>query len=229
MDVSTPATDAELERRAARHRALGDVRRLMIVDALRHHDRTPGELGERTGLPTNLVAFHLDVLAEAGLIERVASEGDARRRYVRMVADAPRRPREPRVLGGAILFVCTHNASRSQLAAALWTARTGRSAFSAGREPAPTVDPVTVAVAAEHGLDLGAARPRGYDQVPVRPELVVTVCDRAGEAGPPFADVPHLHWSVPDPVGGGRAAVEDVHDHLAARIEALAADVEVVA
>lgn len=214
----------DLVRRAARHRALGDPHRLAIVDALRLSDRTPTELAEVTGLGSNLVAFHLGKLEDAAVVRRTTSEGDARRRYVRLD------PAALRDLAGApapvtaerVLFVCTRNASRSQLAAALWTARTGAAATSAGSEPAPHVDPVTVEVARAHGLDLGAAVPRGYDAVGVVPDLVVSVCDRAGEAVPPFR-APRLHWSVPDPVGGTRADVEAVFAELRSRVDVLAA------
>lgn len=213
------------------HRALGDPHRLAVVDALQLGDRTPGELAELTGLSSNLLAFHLEVLEEVGLVARGRSEGDGRRRYVRLVATVPDVPAS--VAPGAarhVLFVCTRNASRSQLAAALWTARTGRPASSAGREPADRVDPTTVAVARAAGLDLAAAAPHGFDALDTTPDLVVTVCDRAGEADDlPFADVPRLHWSVPDPVGRDRAAVEAAHRDLASRVERLAGLLEVAA
>jgi ArsR family transcriptional regulator, arsenate/arsenite/antimonite-responsive transcriptional repressor / arsenate reductase (thioredoxin) len=223
------------EHRAARFRALGDPRRLAIVDALRWSDRTPSELSAATGLPSNLLAFHLGALEEVGLVRRTPSEGDARRRYVRLVspcplefdpdlAPAPGAPDDLPAVGTVdeVLFVCRRNASRSQLAAALWTARTGRRGVSAGSEPAEVVDAVTVEVAAAHGLDLTRAAPRGYDEVADRPDLVVSVCDRAGEGAPPFA-VPRLHWSIPDPTPGDRAQVEAVHTDLAGRVERLAA------
>ena len=209
-------------RRAELHRALGDQRRLAIVDALRLSDRTPSDLAVVTGLASNLLAFHLGALEEVGVIERSTSQGDARRRYVRMTAD-------PVVeLGGGsavtaerVLFVCTGNSARSQLAAGLWGARTGRPAASAGTRPAEEIHPHAVTIARRHGLVLGE-RPRGYDEVPDTPDLVVSVCDRAREAGPPPFDAPSLHWSIPDPAGGDRADFEAVHDQLASRVERLA-------
>ena len=196
-----------------------------MVDALRLSDRTPGELAELTGLGSNLVAFHLGVLEEVGLIERTPSQGDARRRYVRL------RPAVVTELGAApgpvaddVLFICTHNAARSQLAAALWERATGRPAGSAGREPAPAVHPLAVATARRHGIDLTGARPRGYDAVERAPDLVVSVCDRAREAGPVFEAVT-LHWSVPDPIAGGPELFEAAYSELAARIEVLAASI----
>ena len=215
--------EAERARRAARHRALGDVHRLAIVDALRHTDLAPSELSEATGLASNLVAFHLNTLEDAGVVVRTASQGDGRRRYVRLVPGLPVEPSGRALTAERVLFVCTRNASRSQLGAALWTARTGRPASSVGREPASAVDPLTVAVAREHGLDLSGAVPHGYDAVTETPDLVITVCDRAGEAQLPVRGVPRLHWSVPDPVGGSRADVEAAHRDLELRIHALVA------
>lgn len=222
MDIEQ-AGDADPAQRAAIHRALGDVHRLEIVDALRLSDQPPSRLAQLTGLGSNLVAFHLGVLESAGVVERGPSQGDARRRYVRL------RPGALRLLAPAarltaddVLFVCTANSARSQLAAALWHRRTGCPARSAGQHPAVEVHPLARATAARHGVELGARRPQGYDAVTHPPDLVVSVCDRAHEAGPPFA-VPMLHWSVPDPVGGGPAAFEAAYAELRERVELLAA------
>lgn len=198
--------------RARRHAALADPGRLAIVDDLAATDRSPKELGELFGLPSNLLAHHLDVLEEAGLIERVASAGDRRRRYVRLdrsalagLAIAPRQAPE------RVLFVCSHNSARSQLAVALWTARTGREASSAGTEPAERVHPGAVAAAHRAGLDLGGAVPRRIEiDDPADPDvsaLVVTVCDRAHEELTPARS--WRHWSIPDPVESGTARAFD--------------------
>ena len=58
---------------------------------------------------------------------------------------------------------------------------------------------MAVEVAAEFGVDLSAAEPAGYEQLPQRPDLVISVCDRARESDPPKARRT-LHWSIPDPV-----------------------------
>ena len=68
------------------------------------------------------------------------------------------------------------------------------------------------------GVDLSGGRPKGYGQLHSAFELVVSVCDRAREAGPPF-DSPMLHWSVPDPVASGklsafRSAFADIDRRL---------------
>lgn len=76
-----------LAERAQRHRALGDGSRLAIVECLAVSDCTCGQLRQRLELDWNLLGFHLRVLEEAGLVERRASEGDRRRRYVRLRRD----------------------------------------------------------------------------------------------------------------------------------------------
>jgi len=206
-------------RRAAMHAALGEPVRLAIVEDLVHSDRSPGELAARFGLATNLVAHHLDVLASAGLIERFTSSGDKRRRYVRLVFAAAaevlgpshRVIREP---AGRVLFVCSANSARSQLAAALWRARTGGEAASAGTEPADAVHPGAVAAARRAGLDLSGARPRLLEAGEPA-DVVVTVCDRAHEELAPGPE--WWHWSTPDPVvpstgAGPRSPAHDVAD-----------------
>jgi ArsR family transcriptional regulator, arsenate/arsenite/antimonite-responsive transcriptional repressor / arsenate reductase (thioredoxin) len=221
--IASMNLDLSLERRAAVHRALGEPHRLTIVDALRLSDRSPSELCVRTGLGTNLVAFHLGVLEEAEVVERSPSEGDARRRYVRLHRDVLMAlTPQPTLVANDVVFVCTANSARSQLAAALWRRRTGLGARSAGSEPARRVHPLAIATAAEHGLDLSTTVPRGYDDLATPPDLVVSVCDRAREGGLPF-DVPALHWSVPDPVVGDRTAFDAAFRELTGRIDVLAA------
>lgn len=193
--------------RAAWHDALGDVNRLAIVDLLELSDATPGELVEATGLASNLLAFHLGVLEGVGLVARRRSQGDGRRRYVTLGPTATPRAFDPHpsrqpLLAARVVFVCTHNSARSQLASAMWTARTGRTSWSAGSDPAERVDPAAVAIAAAHGLDMTRARPSGYRQVAVDPDLVVSVCDRVREDGIPF-EAPLLHWSIPEPRAAG--------------------------
>jgi ArsR family transcriptional regulator, arsenate/arsenite/antimonite-responsive transcriptional repressor / arsenate reductase (thioredoxin) len=226
MDV-----EESLEQRAAVHRALGEAHRLAIVDELRLSDRTPGELAEATALGMNLLAFHLGVLEEAGVVTRHRSAGDGRRRYVTLRHAVLERAGvqlrgDAELHADRVLFVCTHNAARSQLAAALWRGRTGRTAQSAGSAPARAVHPLVVAVAGSRGVDLSACAPQGLEGVDPEPDLVVTVCDRALEAGLPFADVPRLHWSIADPIAEGTpAAFARAYDEVAERIEHLAEQV----
>lgn len=215
-----------LDDRARVHAALGDPSRLRLVDALALGDRTFRELAEVAGLPGNLAAHHLDVLEAAGLIARRVSEGDHRRRYVRLrrdQLDALAVTVAPALAPTRVLFVCTHNSARSQFAAALWQQRTSLPVESAGTEPAAAVHPGAVRAAAELGLDLAGAVPRGYDAVAAPPDLVVSVCDRARETGIPF-DAPMLHWSIPDPVRAGTPdAFQVAFADIADRIERLAA------
>jgi len=206
------------------HAALGDPHRLRIVDELLLTDRTFRELADALGLPGNAAAHHLGVLEAAGLVRRRMSDGDHRRRYVSL-----RRERlegltaSPTMAAPIVLFVCTHNSARSQFAAALWRDRTAGMADSAGTQPADRIHPQAVRAAAAYGLDLAGARPKGYEGVVDRPDLVVSVCDRAREAGLPF-DAPSLHWSVPDPVRAGTAtAFTASFGELAQRIDRLAA------
>jgi ArsR family transcriptional regulator, arsenate/arsenite/antimonite-responsive transcriptional repressor / arsenate reductase (thioredoxin) len=210
--------------RARVHAALGEPARLAIVDALAWGDAAPGEVGRRLGLPTNLLAHHLKVLEEAGVVTRTRSEGDRRRCYLRLqpaaVADlgapAPGAARR-------VVFVCTRNSARSQLAAAWWPRCSRVPAASAGTDPAPRVHPRAVRVGRRHGLTLGQARTRHLAQV-LRPgDLVIAVCDNAYEHLEPAGGAHRLHWSVPDPAPADTdAAFEAAFADIAERIARLA-------
>jgi protein-tyrosine-phosphatase len=211
------------QRRVSMHAALGDAVRLAIVDDLAISDRSPKELSDRHHLTTNLLAHHLHVLESAGIVQREVSAGDGRRRYVHLVGaqlDELGLHDDARVeLPEAVLFLCTHNSARSQLAAALWTARTGRPATSAGTQPAPRVHRGAIAAARRAGLDLNNATPRGVGRIPAGVQ-VVTVCDMAHEDLEPAPT--WWHWSTPDPVPVGTAeAFDAVLDDLGTRISAV--------
>lgn len=212
------------DQRARVHAALGDKVRLKLVDLLALGDLSVYELGQAVEVPGNLLAHHLSVLESAGVISRRVSEGDRRRRYIVLNHDvfADLMP-TPQSGGGAgsVLFVCSHNSARSQYAAAKWERHTGRPAASAGSEPAAEVNPTAVRIAAETGIDLSTAMPRGYESVDGVPELLVSVCDRARESELP-ASTRHVHWSVPDPVAVGRVdAFRRAFSEIDTRIEAL--------
>jgi ArsR family transcriptional regulator, arsenate/arsenite/antimonite-responsive transcriptional repressor / arsenate reductase (thioredoxin) len=210
--------------RAAIHAALGDPGRLRIVDQLQLGDRTFQELADASGLPGNLAAHHLNVLQEAGLIDRRVSDGDHRRRYISLrhdrlagVALSP-----ARLDTGFVVFVCNHNSARSQFAAKLWKGSTGGAADSAGTEPAPRVHPLALEVAHEFGVDLSGAIPKPLAAVQQTPDLVISVCDRAHESTPGWANS-SLHWSIPDPVkDGGVEAFRTAFTEIAARVDRLA-------
>jgi protein-tyrosine-phosphatase/DNA-binding HxlR family transcriptional regulator len=212
-----------VEARARVHAALGDPARLAIVDALVLGDASPGEIARHLGMASNLVAHHLHVLEEAGLLARTRSEADRRRSYLRLrpgtltALTLPGLPPAARVV-----FVCTHNSARSQLAAALWRQRTGGPVASAGTHPAARVHPRAVRTARRHGLALDPAATAHIDEVLGDGDLVIAVCDSAHEelTGPA---APRLHWSVPDPVRVDTdAAFEAAYTDLASRIERLA-------
>lgn len=220
MSVESTAVD-----RAALHAALSDSHRVGAVDLLRLGDRTPAELRLELGIDSNLMSHHLRVLEQVRLVERRASQGDARRRYVRLLVDRLQDVVPPlhRVGGDRVVFVCTGNSARSQLAAAMWQRRTGSAGVSAGAHPAEAVHPRAVRAARRAGLDLSGARPQGYDALGDEPlDVVVSVCDRAREGVPPPARL-HLHWSVPDPVPiDDDAAFDAVVAELEPRIALLA-------
>lgn len=212
----------DLQVRARRHAALGDAGRLLIVDRLALGDLTVSELVDAVGMKGNLLAHHLDVLEQAGLIERRVSEGDHRRRYVTLRwRDVPAVTSAAVPHRGHVAFVCTQNSARSQFAAALWRQMSKTDASSAGTEPAQEVHPKAVEVAAEFGLDLSDAVPRGYESLPSEPGLIISVCDRARESGVPQATM-NRHWSIADPVPVGTLdAFRSAFDEIATRIEAL--------
>jgi protein-tyrosine-phosphatase/DNA-binding HxlR family transcriptional regulator len=202
------ADESRIAQRAAVHAALGEPSRLAIADHLTTSDRSPQELQLILGISSNLLAHHLDVLEGVGLIERSRSSGDGRRRYVHL-RDESLRQLHPsgRLHRQAVLFICTANSARSQLAAGLWRVITGARANSAGTHPAANVHPGAVDAARRAGLDLTAATPTALEDVRRRPALTITVCDRAHEElepGPSW-----LHWSIPDPVPVGTAAAFD--------------------
>jgi protein-tyrosine-phosphatase len=213
--------------RAAVHAALGDPARLAVVDALLLGDVSPGVLARELGLPSNLMAHHLRVLEGAGLLTRVRSEADRRRTYLRLRPDAlaglvgPVELAAPRVV-----FVCTHNSARSQLAAALWRGHSRVPVASAGTHPAGRVHPRAVSAAGRHALRLGRARPRRLADVLSDTDLVVTVCDAAREELGSLLVArcqPAVHWSIPDPaIQDSDEAFEAAYTAVASRVQGLA-------
>ncbi len=207
-----------VKQRAAVFAALGDPRRLEIAEELSRSDRTPGELVEKFEIGSALLAHHLDVLEEAGLIERTESHADRRKRFVRLV-DGYRIFIDGMVAPRRVTFVCRHNSARSQLAAALWKSIVGTPAESAGTEPATTVHRFAHKVAERHGLDMSSAVPRKFSLHAVRGATVITVCDQShDDLGRPLT---RLHWSLPDPVANGNlSAFETTYQDLVERITA---------
>ncbi|WP_028049716.1 MarR family transcriptional regulator [Cellulomonas sp. URHD0024] len=212
---------AEIARRAATHAVLSDPGRLAVVELLSLGDHSPSELSAELGMASNLIAHHVGVLVEHGLVSRRRSEGDRRRTYLHLTPDAAivpagwTMPRPRRVL-----FVCTANSARSHLAAALWRRTSPVATASAGTHPAVSVAPGAVAVAQRHDVPLLDARPRLFSDVRRDGDLVVTVCDHAHEE---IGDVADLHWSVPDPVpAADDAAFDAAFEEIARRVDVLA-------
>ena len=243
--MNTEKTDRS--ERAAKHAALGDPTRLEIVDLLTLGDLSPTELQQRLGISSNLLAHHLGLLEREGIVGRRRSEADRRRSYVRLVPHgleglAPTSAASPR----RVVFVCTANSARSQLAEAIWmqsawaqapeaqktgaqntdaqkagaqnTVRSCRiPAASAGIRPAEAIEPGAIETARRHGLVLPSRAPRHVEDVIEDEDCVITVCDTAHEELPTMGG--GLHWSVPDPVPiGTEAAFDAAFEDIAQRI-----------
>lgn len=198
----------EFSARVAKHAALADPGRLRIVDLLTLGDFSPTELQAALGMPSNLLSHHLRALEGAGLATRHRSEADKRRSYVGLAAGAL----EGLVPGGGygarrVLFVCTRNSARSQLAAALWQQVSEIPSISAGTHPADRIARGAIEVARRHGVDLADVPPRRLDQVAEEGDFVVTVCDSAHEELVGLGDA---HWSVQDPL---RASTEKAFEN----------------
>jgi ArsR family transcriptional regulator, arsenate/arsenite/antimonite-responsive transcriptional repressor / arsenate reductase (thioredoxin) len=211
----------DLGRRAAMHAALADPARLAITDTLVDGDASPSELAAMLAMPSNLLAHHLRVLEEAGMVTRHRSEGDKRRSYLRLVPgslDSLSAP--PARSARRVLVVCTANSARSHLAAALWRRASTVPAASAGTRPAGAIAPGAIDAAARRRLPLPRLRPRHVSDVRHDGDLIVTVCDLAHEE---LGTLAAVHWSVPDPVpAGDPEAFDAALDELGRRVRLLA-------
>lgn len=202
---------------------LGHDIRWRLARALSHSDHRVGELVEAVGERQNLVSYHLGLLRRAGVVSERRSSHDSRDVYYSLnlgglrdgldqgltglhpalsvpwpaatTASTERLP-QPR-----LLFVCTGNSARSQLAEAIARelARGTAAVFSAGPKPAG-IHPMTLTVLKELGVPVDILHSKSIDEVGGRFDFVITLCDVAREDCPPFqggADV--IHWSLPDP------------------------------
>jgi len=201
--------------------------RWQLVEALARSDRRVQELVQLVGEPANLVSYHLRQLRDQALVTERRSAADGRDVYYSLDldrikhlylatgeslhpafkdhADAPAGDGavEP---ARRVLFLCTHNSARSQMAEAILRELGGNrvEVASAGTE-ATRVHPLAIREMAERGLDISGQRSKPMDElVGERFDYVVTVCDNARESCPVFpGDPERIHWSIPDP-----AAVE---------------------
>ncbi|WP_228373258.1 ArsR family transcriptional regulator [Demequina silvatica] len=204
--------------------ALADPHRLALVDALADGDRAPGELAALTSLSSSLLAHHLRVLEEAGVVTRRRSDADGRRSYLTLtwsplLEAALDQPSRELARPARVLFTCTANSARSQLAAAMLGARRIVPVASAGTAPAARIHPLALDELDRRGLEPVALAPAALEAARQPGDLTIAVCDLAYEdcGG-------DLHWSVADPVAEGTSrAFAAAFDALEPRVRRLAA------
>ncbi len=126
----------------------------------------------------------------------------------------------------SVLFVCVHNAGRSQMAAAWLTHLAGDrvAVRSAGSEPADAVNPAVVAAMREVGIDIAAEIPKvlTIEAVQASDVCVTMGC---GDACPVFPGKRYLDWKLDDPAGQGTAAVRPIRDQIKTLVEELIAEI----
>ncbi len=233
---------------------VAEPRRWALLQALAASDRRVGELTEILDERQNLVSYHLAELRSAGLVTSRRSAADGRDVYYRVeltrfrdelaraatalhpgvrLVGAPVERAGPRRRHVKVLFLCTGNSARSQMAEALLEHRSGHTitARSAGSHPKP-LHPTAVRVMAERGIDIDG-RPTKHMSRFARStfDRVITLCDKAREVCPEFPGHPvAAHWSMPDPSASGGtddekyAAFCRTADELELRIEFLLAE-----
>ncbi|WP_114794919.1 arsenate reductase ArsC [Gaiella occulta] len=124
-----------------------------------------------------------------------------------------------------VLFVCIHNAGRSQMAAGLVRLRSGGRVHvrSAGSAPASEINPAVVEAMAEVGVDLSEERPKALTDQAVRASDVVITMG-CGDACPIFPGKRYEDWVLDDPAGQSLASVRAIRDEIDARVRQLVAD-----
>ena len=124
-----------------------------------------------------------------------------------------------------VLFLCVHNAGRSQMAAGWLDHLAGDrvDVFSGGSEPASTVNPVAVEAMAEVGIDIGTEFPKPWtDEIIRAADVVVTM--GCGDACPVYPGKRYEDWVLDDPAGLGVEAVRPIRDEIRGRVEKLIAE-----
>jgi protein-tyrosine-phosphatase/DNA-binding transcriptional ArsR family regulator len=204
-------------------RLAGHPLRWRLLSELARSDRRVGELCELAGRRQSLVSYHLRQLRDGGLVSLRRSAADGRDSYYvvdlarcgELLSSAgaslhpalapttrPRGARERRATPARVLFLCTGNSARSQIAEALAGRLSGGavSAASAGSHPKP-LHPNAVRVMRERGIDLAGRRSKHLSEFAAqRFDYVISLCDRVREVCPEFPGAPELiHWSIPDP------------------------------
>ncbi|MEU2349915.1 arsenate reductase ArsC [Modestobacter sp. NPDC049651] len=125
----------------------------------------------------------------------------------------------------SVLFVCVHNAGRSQMAAGFVRALSGGAVEvrSAGSLPGDRVNPAAVAAMAEVGIDISGQQPRVLTTAAVEASDVVVTMG-CGDACPVFPGKRYLDWRLDDPAGKGVEAVRPIRDEIRRRVEQLLAE-----
>jgi arsenate reductase (thioredoxin) len=121
-----------------------------------------------------------------------------------------------------VLFVCVHNAGRSQMAAALLKHHAGGTVDvrSAGSEPADVINPAVREVMAEIGIDLAAERPKKLTSAAVETSDVVITMG-CGDACPSYPGKRYLDWQLTDPAGKSPEEIRPIRDDIDTRVRAL--------
>ena len=124
-----------------------------------------------------------------------------------------------------VLFVCFHNAGRSQMAAGLLQSKAGENVrvISAGSEPADQLNPAVVEAMAEVGIDISAERPKKLEDGMVR-ESDVVITMGCGDACPIYPGKRYEDWELEDPAGKDLDTVRGIRNEIEARIDALLAE-----
>ena len=122
----------------------------------------------------------------------------------------------------SVLFVCVHNAGRSQMAAALLGRLAGDrvEVRSAGTEPADQINPVAIVAMAELGIDIATTTPKVLTSGAVQTSDVVITMG-CGDACPYFPGVSYRDWKLPDPAGQPLPSVRAIREDIAERVQAL--------
>jgi arsenate reductase (thioredoxin) len=152
-------------------------------------------------------------------------------RFARQRLDALARV-EGKIIDGkpTVLFLCTHNAGRSQMALGYFTHLAGGAAvaWSGGSEPGNEINPAAIAAMAEVGIDITGEFPKPWtDEIVQAAEVVVTM--GCGDACPVFPGKRYENWELPDPADQGLDAVRPIRDDIEVRVRRLLGDLKVAA
>jgi arsenate reductase len=126
-----------------------------------------------------------------------------------------------------VLFVCVHNAGRSQMAAGYLQALAGDrvQVLSAGTAPKDSVNPSAIAAMAEEGIDIASSTPKVLTDESVKEsDYVITM--GCGDACPFFPGKTYLDWPLSDPAGKGVEEVRPIRDEIRAKVEALISEID---